>query len=120
MTKSMGDRRSPGRLTDVAGIEDLNMATLLLWFGAPATFVWAVLTLRAPPTALRGIAKLVIGAFIFILAMQEEPSGTHPFRFVVAGHASLAASSALLGLVDLIGIKLNAMHGMTDKKETSI
>ena len=66
------------------------MATLLFWLGAPATFVWAVRTLRSRPIALQGIAKLVIGTFIFVLAMQEEPPGalrfgsssldTHPSR----------------------------------------
>ena len=97
------------------------MVALLFWLGAPATFVWAVLTLRSRPMVLQGIAKLVIGTFILVLALQEEqPSGVHPFRFIIAGHASLAASSALLGLVDLIGIKLKASHDLTDNKRTSI
>ena len=84
------------------------MVTLLVWLGTYATFVWAVLTLSSRPRALHGIAKLVIGTFIVVLLMQENPPGPNPYRFIVAGHASLAVSAALLGLVDLIVIKLNA------------
>ena len=90
------------------GIEDQEIVALLFWIRAPATFIWAVLTLRSRPTAFQGIAKLVVGTFIVLLAMQEELSGADPVRLIAAGHASLAASSALLGLVDLIVIKLNA------------
>lgn len=96
------------------------MVTLFVWRAAYATFVWAVLTLRSRPRALQGIAKLVIGTFIVILVMQETPPGANPFRFIVAGHASLAGSAASLGLVDLIVIKLKAVHGLAEEKKTPV
>jgi len=48
------------------------MVALLFWLGAPATIIWAVVTLRSHPDALQGIARLVVGAFIVFLAMHEE------------------------------------------------
>jgi hypothetical protein len=81
--------------------------TLLFWIAAPALMVWAVATLHSRPTTVRGLTKLILGTTIVFLTMQEDPAGSNiMLRLLVALHTSLAASAALLGLIDLLVVKL--------------
>jgi hypothetical protein len=74
---------------------------VLILGGIPASFLWSVCTIRSKASILSGANKLILGVGLFFVLHLEWRA-----RLLNLSLAAMTATTALLGMVDLIVAKI--------------
>ena len=77
----------------------------MVWIVTPLSCIWALTSLRKHPTWAQAIFKLVL-----VFLMMGEEASSISVRFTNALLTSIAALTAMFGLIDLVALKLDAMQ----------